>query len=85
MACRPWGDKPLSDTLLAYSKLDPWEQSSVKFKSRHTLFVQENQLENVVHEMAAILCRPHCANMPNPSVTCTYEIEINSTMSIFLV
>ena len=33
MACRLVGAKSLSEPMLEYYKLDPWEQTSVKFKS----------------------------------------------------
>ena len=31
MACRLFGAKPLSEPMLEYYQLDPWEQTSVKF------------------------------------------------------
>ena len=33
MACRLFGAKPLSEPMLEYCQLDPWEQTSVKFYS----------------------------------------------------
>ena len=33
MACRPYGAKPVSEPMLGYCQLDPWEQISVKFES----------------------------------------------------
>ena len=38
-----------------YCQLDPKGQNSVKFQSRHKIFIHENASENIVCEMAAIL------------------------------
>ena len=38
MACRLYSVKPLSEPMLDYYQLDPWEQSSVKFKSKYKIF-----------------------------------------------
>ena len=38
MACRLDGAKPLSEPLLEYCWLDPWEQTSVKFQSQFKHF-----------------------------------------------
>ena len=38
MACRLFGAKPLSEPMLDYCKLDPWEQTSVKFESKYKTF-----------------------------------------------
>ena len=35
MACRLTGAKPLSEPMPEYCLLDPWEQTSVKFKKMH--------------------------------------------------
>ena len=34
MACCLFGDKPLSEEMMDYHQLDPWEQISVKFESK---------------------------------------------------
>ena len=56
MACHLLGAKPLSQTMLIYCKLSPWEQISVKFESK------ENVFENVVWEMASVLSGPRRVN-----------------------
>ena len=38
MACRLFGDKPLSKPMLSYCQLDPYEQTSLKFQSKYTHF-----------------------------------------------
>ena len=38
MACRLFSTKPISEPMLAYCQLDPWEQSSVKFLSKFKYF-----------------------------------------------
>ena len=57
MACHLFGTKPLPEPKLTYCQLDPYEQTSMKFKSKYKLFIQENTSEYVVCEMAAILSR----------------------------
>ena len=41
----------------------PSQRTSVKFKSRFNIFIQENPFENVVWKMAAILSRLQCVNI----------------------
>ena len=48
-----FGPKPLSETVLVYHKLGPWEQISVKFQN--STFTHEN--ETIVYKMADILPR----------------------------
>ena len=38
MACRLFGDKPLSKSILGYCQLDLYEQTSLKFQSKYTHF-----------------------------------------------
>ena len=64
MACRLVGAKPLSEPMLEYCYLDPWEQTSVKSYRNLNIFIQENACENVVWKMAAILSRPQCVKPP---------------------
>ena len=52
MACRLIGAKPLSEPMLVYCWLGPWEQFSVKFDI--TIFIKENEFENVVCKIALI-------------------------------
>ena len=60
MTCRLAGAKPLSEPLLEYGWLDPWEQTSVKSQSMFYIFIQENAFENVVRKLSAVLSRPQC-------------------------
>ena len=48
--------------MLPYCQLDPKEHVSMKFIQNSKYFIQENALENVVCEMAAILYQPQCVN-----------------------
>ena len=59
MACHLDGAKPLSESMLEYCWLDPWEQTAVKFQSEFTHFIQEKALENVVCEMASSCLGPN--------------------------
>ena len=38
MACHLFGTKPLSDSVLNYYQMDPWEQILVKFWSKYKTF-----------------------------------------------
>ena len=60
MICCLFSAKPLSEPVLEYCLVDPWEQTSVKFYSKLKIFIQENAFENVVCEVAAILSQPQC-------------------------
>ena len=59
MACCLLGAKPLFEPMLEYCHL---EQTLVKFLSKLKNFIQENALESVVCEMAAILSRGRWVN-----------------------
>ena len=62
MACDLIGAKPLTEPMLTYYQLDPWEQISMIFK--YKIRIQENAFENVAWEMAVILSRPQFVSMP---------------------
>ena len=50
--------KPLSEPMLEYCQLDPWEQTSMKYQSKFIHFHSRKCIWNVVWKMAAILPRP---------------------------
>ena len=56
MAFDLFGAKPSPESALTYYKFNIQEQLSVKFKSLHKLFCQENAFENIFCEVLAILC-----------------------------
>ena len=56
MACRLFGAKPLSEPMLDYWQLDPWEEISLKFESKYKT-IHENAFEIIVCDMAAIFSR----------------------------
>ena len=62
MACHLFAAKPLSEPMLKYCQLDPWEQILVKFTRNLNISIQENAFENAVCEIAVILPRPQCVN-----------------------
>ena len=45
MTRRLSGTKPLSEPMLEYCQLDPWEQTSVKSWSKYKTFIHENASE----------------------------------------
>ena len=51
-------DKP--EQLTAYRQLDNQEQISIKFESQYK-FMHENEFEDKVCQMAAILFQPQCS------------------------
>ena len=62
MACRLVGAKPLSEPMLEYCQLDPWDKLQRNFNQNSYIFIQESAFENVVWKMAAIFSRPQCVN-----------------------
>ena len=62
MACRLVGANPLSEPMLECLKFDHQEQTSLSINQNPYIFIQENALENVVCEIAAIFSRPQCVN-----------------------
>ena len=59
MACRLISANPLSETMLIYYQLDPWNKLQWNSNENSNLFIQENAFGNVVCEMASVLCWPH--------------------------
>ena len=57
-----FGDKPLPDSMLNYSSLDPWRQITVKFESKYNHVDTRNRFDYVVCKLAAILSQPPCGN-----------------------
>ena len=49
--------------MLIHFLLDPWEQTSAIFLIK---IYQENELENDVCQLAAMLSRPQCVNLSLP-------------------
>ena len=54
--------RPLSEPMLAYDKLDHWEQMSVKFGMNTTISIKENANKNVVCNSGIHIDRPRCVN-----------------------
>ena len=54
--------RPLSEPMLAYNKLDHWEQMSVKFGMNTTISIKENANKNVVCNSGIYIDRPRCVN-----------------------
>ena len=82
MACRLFGAKPLSEPVLSHSQLDPQEQTSVKFESKH--FIHENAYENIVCGMAAILSRERWINFFVWILKRNYILQVTPTSSLCL-
>ena len=69
IACRQFGAKSLTEPLLTYCHLEPWEQTSVKLESKYKIFIYENVCENVVYGMAAMFARGDGFTLPKPTST----------------
>ena len=63
MACRLFGAKPLSETMLPYCQLDPKEHISVKFYLKFKSFDLRKCTWKCHLWMAAILSWPQCVNL----------------------
>ena len=62
MACRLLGAKPLSEPMMSYCLVDPWVLFHLNSNRNKTIFIEENEFENVVCKMATILSGPQCVN-----------------------
>ena len=60
LACRLACAKPLSEPMLEYCWLDPWEYFSEILIEINTFFLLEHAFENVVCEIMIIFSRPQC-------------------------
>ena len=60
MVRRLFGTKLLSETMMAYRKLDPEEHTSVQYEYTIKIFIQQNEYKHVVCKTAAILFRALC-------------------------
>ena len=60
MACRLSGTNPLSELMLAYCQMEPWEHIFVKFESKY-ISIEEYDY-NVNCKLAAILFLARCVN-----------------------
>ena len=63
MACRLVGAKPFSEPMLEYYQLDISEHTSVTLYSKFIHFHKENELEQVICKIAAILSWHECLGM----------------------
>ena len=58
-------DKRFPEPIVSYRQLDPWEQISHKnFNQNISISIQENALENVFCNIAAILSQPQYDKAP---------------------
>ena len=55
MACRQFGDKPLSKPLPEYCQLEPYEQTQWDFKKNTKLLIRKN-----ASQISSAKCRPFC-------------------------
>ena len=60
MACRLTGAKPWSKPCWNIVNWTLWNKLQLNFSRNFNIFIQENESESVVCEMAAILFRPQC-------------------------
>ena len=63
MACRLLGAKPLPQPTMTFCQLNPEDPTPMKSESKCKIFIHENESENVVCEMTAIVSRSHCVNI----------------------
>ena len=92
MACRLCGTKALSEPELTYCEIDPLKQKYFSDLNQNTTIVIQENYENIVHKMAAILSWPRCANfntsMPKRNIhhqadgifSCIFSTKNYSTM-----
>ena len=73
MACCLFDAKPLPEPILTYYQFYPWEQTSVKSKSKQKIFHWRKCIDTVVCKAAAILFRPHLCIWKNAMCELTLE------------
>ena len=68
MACRLFGAKPLSEPMIPYCELSPWEHMSVKFELKYNIIrLMKMHLKMSSEQiMTAILSRLQCVNSLRP-------------------
>ena len=62
MACHLFGTKALSEPMLTYCQLDPYERNLEKSKSKYFSF-KKKLFEYIVFKMVVVLPRPLCVNI----------------------
>ena len=63
MACRLARAKPLPEPMLTYCQLALKNKFQWNFYRNYNIFIEENSIENVICEMAAILSRRRWVKM----------------------
>ena len=76
--------RPLSEPMLESVNLTLMNKHRWNFNRESFIFIQENALEAVVYEMAAILSRPQCVNMISWSITSTLKRKCRHFDEIFI-
>ena len=60
MAYSMFGRKPLSELMMGYWQLDPWQQFQLHLIQNKITSVQQNEFANAICKMGAILPQPQC-------------------------
>ena len=63
MACRLVGAKPISEPMRDIIYWAPRNKHQCNFNQNSSISIQENQVENLVWEMASVLSRPSCVKV----------------------
>ena len=71
---RKWlfGTKSLSERMLAYCYLGPWKVFQLNLNQNMPIFIQENELKNVVFKMVVILSCLQWVNTLRPRQNCRH-------------
>ena len=79
MACRLFGAKPISESMLPYCQLGRKKHISVKIHLKFKTFYSSNALKNAVCEIATILSQHQCVNCPILTVQIHTRQQLDQT------
>ena len=86
MTCCLFSTKQIAELTLAYYILDPWEQISAKFESKHDDSLSRNGFEYMVCKTVSILCQPQSVKpktlylLMTLEDVCVYNTMVNENL-----
>ena len=85
MACCLFGTEPLPEPDPAYCKLELYEQSSVKFESKHGYLLKKLYLKKRLRDISIILSRPQSISGENIESSRLWGEDLTSILLIEIV
>ena len=82
MAWHLFSTKSLSEPILTYCQLNPFEQVKWNFSQNTTIFIEENGFENIIYKMSAILFQLQYVNLFPPSAAYMRQWIVSALVQI---